>query len=50
MAHEMVHVRQFQQGAAGFVGLYGWESIWGGTRCGNKYEHSAYNSAVPRRC
>lgn len=46
VAHESVHVRQFQQGGVGFVGLYGWESAFGGIRCGNKYERSAYAAGL----
>ena len=42
VAHEAVHVRQFQDGGIGFVGAYYWEAAFGGTRCGNKYERPAY--------
>lgn len=50
VAHEAVHARQFAQGGIGFVALYGWEAMFGGTKCGNKYERSAYNSAGPHSC
>lgn len=42
IAHEKVHVRQFQQGGVGFVGAYAWESMFGGWQCGNKYERPGY--------
>ena len=48
--HEAVHADQFAQGGIAFVALYGWEAIFGGTKCGNKYERSAYNEAGPHPC
>lgn len=50
VAHEAEHVGQFAQGGIAFPVLYGWESIFGGTRCGNKYERSVYNSVGPQPC
>jgi hypothetical protein len=45
-----VHVHQYAQGGIAFPVLYGWEAIFGGTKCGNKYERSTYNSAGPHSC
>ncbi len=50
VAHEAVHVRQYAQGGIAFPALYGWEAIFGGNKCGNKYERSAYNSSGPHSC
>ncbi|MGH3119269.1 MAG: hypothetical protein ACRDQ2_19575, partial [Gaiellales bacterium] len=42
--HEKVHVSQFQDGGIAFPFSYGWESLFGGIRCGNKYERPAYGA------
>jgi hypothetical protein len=50
VAHELVHVGQFQRGGIVFPFQYAWEWIWGGSGCGNKYERAAYNRAGPHPC
>jgi hypothetical protein len=46
VAHESVHVRQFQDGGVAFPPAYVWESLYGGYQCGNKYERSAYSAGL----
>lgn len=46
IAHEMVHVEQFEQGGIAYPFLYAWESIFGGYKCGNKYERPAYEEGL----
>jgi RHS repeat-associated protein len=44
--HEMVHVGQFEDGGIAYPVAYGWESIFGGIGCGNKYERPAYEAGL----
>jgi RHS repeat-associated protein len=46
IAHEMVHVDQFQDGGVVYAALYVWESLFGGITCGNKYERPAYDAGL----
>ncbi len=47
LAHEMVHVRQFEEQGDVFGPLYLVEAAQHGTGCDNKYEREAYGAGCP---